>query len=331
MDDLLKIQQLQISFDTPSGRFAAVDHISFSVPKGKTVCLVGESGSGKSVTSLGILKLLQTPPAHYTAGQILFNGEDLLKKQETEMSKIRGSKISMIFQEPMTSLNPVLTIGYQIGECIRIHQKTGKSETRAQIVELLRLVGITDPDKRMEEYPHQLSGGMRQRVMIAIALACNPQLLIADEPTTALDVTIQAQILQLLKQLREKTGMTILLITHDLGVVADMADEVVVLYAGKIMEKGSLQDIFLRPKHPYTKGLMDCIPKIEGRQQRLTVIEGTVPKLGHYPPGCRFSTRCPYCQEVCREQQPPFCEEDGHSWACHLTDAQYEEGIKIEC
>lgn len=330
MDDLLEIRQLQISFDTSAGRFAAVDQISFSIPKGKTVCLVGESGSGKSVTSLGILGLLQTPPAHYTGGEILFEGTDLLKKRESEMSKIRGSKISMIFQEPMTSLNPVLTIGYQIGECVRAHRKTGKKETRARIIELLRLVGITDPDKRLEEYPHQLSGGMRQRVMIAIALACEPELLIADEPTTALDVTIQAQILQLLKQLREKTGMTILLITHDLGVVADMADEVVVLYAGKIMEKGNLQDIFLHPKHPYTKGLMDCIPKIEGRQQRLTVIDGTVPKLGHFPKGCRFSTRCPYCKDICREQQPPLREENGHIWACHLDGVQWEEGTTSE-
>jgi len=326
MNDLLRVEQLQISFDTPAGRFAAVDGVSFAVQPGKTLCIVGESGSGKSVTSLGIMGLLQSPPAHYTGGSIWFQGENLLQKKESELRRIRGSRISMIFQEPMTSLNPVLTIGYQITESLRAHQKIGRTSAREQALNLLQLVGITDPEKRLNEYPHQMSGGMRQRVMIAIALSCNPNLLIADEPTTALDVTIQAQILRLLKELRQKTGMTIILITHDLGVVAEMADEVVVMYAGKVMERGSVRDIFERPSHPYTKGLMDCIPKLDDRQQHLTTIEGTVPKIGSFSDGCRFSTRCPYCTDICHSLQPEVTERDGHFWACHLAPEQWKGG-----
>ena len=327
MDKLLQVKNLTIAFDTPAGRFAAVDDVSFAVSPGKTLCIVGESGSGKSVTSLGIMRLLQTPPGHYAGGQILFEDEDILTRSEAEMRRIRGSKISMIFQEPMSSLNPVLTIGYQIMESIRVHQHIGKESARKKAIEMLSLVGITDPEKRLKEYPHQMSGGMRQRVMIAIALSCNPQLLIADEPTTALDVTIQAQILRLLKALREKTGMAIMLITHDLGVVAEMADEVVVLYAGKVMERGTLLDIFDDPQHPYTKGLIECIPKIDERRERLITIEGTVPKLGEFPTGCRFSTRCPHCQSICRTVPPEFQGENGHLFACHFPERARKESV----
>ena len=301
--------------------------VVFTIMSPKTLCIVGESGSGKSVTSLGIMRLLQTPPGHYAGGQILFEDEDILTRSEAEMRRIRGSKISMIFQEPMSSLNPVLTIGYQIMESIRVHQHIGKESARKKAVEMLSLVGITDPEKRLKEYPHQMSGGMRQRVMIAIALSCNPQLLIADEPTTALDVTIQAQILRLLKALREKTGMAIMLITHDLGVVAEMADEVVVLYAGKVMERGTLLDIFDDPQHPYTKGLIECIPKIDERRERLITIEGTVPKLGEFPTGCRFSTRCPHCQSICRTVPPEFQGENGHLFACHFPERARKESV----
>lgn len=324
MDDLLRVEQLQISFDTPAGRFLAVDGVSFAVQPGKTLCIVGESGSGKSVTSLGIMRLLQSPPARCTGGSIWFEGENLLQKKEKELRRIRGSQISMIFQEPMTSLNPVLTIGFQITESLRAHQRMDRAAAWKQAAALLQMVGITDAEKRLKEYPHQMSGGMRQRVMIAIALACSPKLLIADEPTTALDVTIQAQILRLLKELRQKTGMAIILITHDLGVVAEMADEVVVMYAGKVMECGSVHDIFERPSHPYTKGLMDCIPKLSGQRQRLTTIEGTVPKLGGFPAGCRFSTRCPYCTDQCRSIQPEKMGKDGHFWLCHLAPEQWK-------
>lgn len=324
MDDLLRVEQLQISFDTPAGRFPAVDGVSFAVQPGKTLCIVGESGSGKSVTSLGIMRLLQSPPARCTGGSIWFEGENLLQKKEKELRRIRGSQISMIFQEPMTSLNPVLTIGFQVAESLRAHQRMDRAAAWKQAAALLQMVGITDAEKRLKEYPHQMSGGMRQRVMIAIALACSPKLLIADEPTTALDVTIQAQILRLLKELRQKTGMAIILITHDLGVVAEMADEVVVMYAGKVMECGSVHDIFEHPSHPYTKGLMDCIPKLSGQRQRLTTIEGTVPKLGGFPAGCRFSTRCPYCTDQCHSVQPEMMGKDGHFWFCHLAPEQWK-------
>lgn len=324
MDDLLRVEQLQISFDTPAGRFPAVDGVSFAVQPGKTLCIVGESGSGKSVTSLGIMRLLQSPPARCTGGSIWFEGENLLQKREKELRRIRGSQISMIFQEPMTSLNPVLTIGFQVAESLRAHQRMDRAAAWKQAAALLQMVGITDAEKRLKEYPHQMSGGMRQRVMIAIALACSPKLLIADEPTTALDVTIQAQILRLLKELRQKTGMAIILITHDLGVVAEMADEVVVMYAGKVMECGSVHDIFEHPSHPYTKGLMDCIPKLSGQRKRLTTIEGTVPKLGGFPAGCRFSTRCPYCTDQCHSIQPEMMGKDGHFWFCHLAPEQWE-------
>lgn len=324
MDDLLRVEQLQISFDTPAGRFPAVDGVSFAVQSGKTLCIVGESGSGKSVTSLGIMRLLQSPPARCTGGSIWFEGENLLQKKEKELRRIRGSQISMIFQEPMTSLNPVLTIGFQVAESLRAHQRMDRAAAWKQAAALLQMVGITDAEKRLKEYPHQMSGGMRQRVMIAIALACSPKLLIADEPTTALDVTIQAQILRLLKELRQKTGMAIILITHDLGVVAEMADEVVVMYAGKVMECGSVHDIFEHPSHPYTKGLMDCIPKLSGQRQRLTTIEGTVPKLGGFPTGCRFSTRCPYCTDQCHSVQPEMMGKDGHFWFCHLAPEQWK-------
>lgn len=319
MSNLLTVDSLQICFDTHNGRLAAVDEVSFSVDEGKTVCIVGESGSGKSVTSLGIMKLLQSPPAHYTGGSILFYGENLLEKTENEMRGIRGSQISMIFQEPITSLNPVLTVGFQIMESVQAHRKNcNQAIIKNESIKLLELVGITDPEKRFYEYPHQMSGGMCQRVMIAMALACKPRLLIADEPTTALDVTIQAQILDLMKKLKQQTGTAILFITHDLGVVAEMADEIIVMYAGNIMEKGTSHDIFLHPRHPYTRGLLNCIPKINKRENKLLTIEGTVPKLGCYPKGCHFSTRCNRCQAICAIEKPVMHNEKGHSWACHF-------------
>ncbi|MGH7811097.1 MAG: ABC transporter ATP-binding protein, partial [Candidatus Binatia bacterium] len=252
MADLIQVKNLQTSFFTPEGEVRAIDGVSFEIGEGKTLGLVGESGCGKSVTSLSIMRLIQSPPGKIVGGEILYRGKDLLKLNNEEMRKIRGNEISMIFQEPMTSLNPVFTVGNQIGEAIKLHQGLGKKETREKTIEMLRLVKIADPESRVDSYPHQLSGGMRQRVMIAMALSCNPSLLIADEPTTALDVTIQAQILELMKELQQKIGMALLLITHDLGVVAEQADEVAIMYAGKIVERSSARAIFSRPHHPYT-------------------------------------------------------------------------------
>ena len=318
MNKLLEVKGLKIGFDTTMGLLTAVDNVSFSLNEGETLCIVGESGSGKSVTSLGIMRLLQSPPAHYLGGEILYNGENLLIKTEAEMRDIRGSKISMIFQEPITSLNPVLTVGYQLMESLEAHEESDQKTLRQKSIELLKLVGITDPEKRFNEYPHQMSGGMCQRVMIAIALACNPKLLIADEPTTALDVPIQAQILDLMRDLKEKIGTAILLITHDLGVVAEMADRIIVLYGGKVMESGTLDEIFTNPRHPYTKDLIDCIPKIDRREKRLTTIEGVVPKLGAFPKGCRFSTRCKKCQAICQMFSPEIQEKNRHIFSCHF-------------
>ena len=260
MADLIQVNDLQTSFFTPEGEVRAIDGVSFAIAEGKTLGLVGESGCGKSVTSLSIMRLIPSPPGKIVGGQILYRGHDLLKLNNEAMRKIRGNEISMIFQEPMTSLNPVFTVGNQIGEAIRLHQGLGKKQTRQKTIEMLRLVKIADPESRVDAYPHQLSGGMRQRVMIAMALSCNPSLLIADEPTTALDVTIQAQILELMKELQQKIGMALLLITHDLGVVAEQADEVVIMYAGKIVERAPAQAIFARPFHPYTVGLLNSLP-----------------------------------------------------------------------
>ena len=309
-EKVLDVKGLKTVFKTEDGLITAVDDVSFSVSAGRTLGIVGESGCGKSVTSLSIMRLIPNPPGKIESGEIYYKGKNLLNLDSGEMRKIRGNEISMIFQEPMTSLNPVFTIGNQICEAIELHQKLSKSEALDKAVEMLRLVGIPSPEKRVHDYPHQLSGGMRQRVMIAMALSCNPQVLIADEPTTALDVTIQAQILDLLKELQNKVGMAILLITHDLGVVAEVCDEVIVMYAGKVVEQGSVKEIFTNPKHPYTKGLLNSIPTLSKdptgkvKKNRLETIPGIVPNLLHLPKGCRFQERCTYMQDACRTSEP---------------------------
>jgi len=320
MADLIQVQNLQTSFFTPEGEVRAVDGVSFEIGESKTLGLVGESGCGKSVTSLSIMRLIPSPPGQIVGGEIYYRGRDLLKLNKEEMRKIRGNEISMIFQEPMTSLNPVFTVGNQIGEAIRLHQGLGKKATRAKTIEMLRLVKIADPESRVDAYPHQLSGGMRQRVMIAMALSCNPSLLIADEPTTALDVTIQAQILELIKELQQRMGMALLLITHDLGVVAERADEVAIMYAGKIVERGSAEAIFARPLHPYTMGLINSLPGARGKKKkRLDAIPGVVPSPLDLPSGCRFRDRCPRAAGICAEAEPLLVEkESGHSVACYF-------------
>ncbi|HYY24372.1 MAG TPA: ABC transporter ATP-binding protein [Candidatus Udaeobacter sp.] len=322
MADLIEVKNLRTSFFTPEGEVRAVDGVSFEIGEGKTLGLVGESGCGKSVTSLSIMRLVPSPPGRIVGGEILYRGRDLLKLSNEEMRKMRGNEISMIFQEPMTSLNPVFTVGNQIGEAIRLHQGLGKKETRAKTIEMLRLVKIGDAESRVDAYPHQLSGGMRQRVMIAMALSCNPSLLIADEPTTALDVTIQAQILELMKELQQRMGMALLLITHDLGVVAERADQVAIMYAGKIVERASARAIFARPFHPYTVGLLNSLPGTGAKKKkRLDAIPGVVPSLLQLPNGCRFRDRCPKAQTVCAETEPPLVEkEPGHFVACYLPE-----------
>jgi oligopeptide/dipeptide ABC transporter ATP-binding protein len=321
MPELLRVKDLCTSFFTADGEVRAVDGVSFEIEEGKTLGLVGESGCGKSVTSLSIMRLIPSPPGRITGGEMFYDGKDLLKLNGEQMRKIRGNEISMIFQEPMTSLNPVFTIGNQIGEAIRLHQGLGKKETRDKTVEMLRLVKIADPESRVSSYPHQLSGGMRQRAMIAMALSCNPSLLIADEPTTALDVTIQAQILELMKELQEKIGMALLLITHDLGVVAEQADSVAIMYAGKIVEQASAKAIFDHPLHPYTVGLLNSLPGIGGeKKKRLDAIPGVVPSPLNLPTGCRFRDRCPKAAGICSEAEPPLVEKaQGHWAACYFA------------
>ncbi|OFZ18325.1 MAG: peptide ABC transporter ATP-binding protein [Bdellovibrionales bacterium GWB1_55_8] len=309
-EKILEIKNLRTSFFTPEGEVKAVDDVSLNVFQGKTLGIVGESGCGKSVTSLSIMRLIPNPPGRIVGGEIFYRGRDLLKLDMSEMRSIRGNEISMIFQEPMTSLNPVFTIGNQISEAIELHQDLPRKEVRNKAIEMLKLVGIPSPEKRIDDYPHQLSGGMRQRVMIAMALSCNPNVLIADEPTTALDVTIQAQILDLLRDLQQKVGMALILITHDLGVVAEMADEVAVMYAGKLVEQGDVREIFRNPKMPYTRGLLNSIPVMKKDQtgkvkkSRLEVIPGIVPNLLHLPQGCRFQERCQHVIEDCRKIEP---------------------------
>ena len=323
---LLEVKNLKTGFKTDEGSFLAVDDVSFVLEKGKTLGIVGESGSGKSVTSLSIMRLIPTPPGKIEGGEIIFHGgkdkkaRNLLNVSDEEMRKIRGNDIAMIFQEPMTSLNPVFTIGNQISEAIELHQKgLNRTQIREKTIEMLRLVGIPGPEKRVDEYPHQLSGGMRQRVMIAMALSCNPELLIADEPTTALDVTIQAQVLELIRKLQGEFNASMILITHDLGVVAETCDDVAVMYCGKIVEYGSVEDIFYRPKHQYTKGLLNSIPHFEtgNRRARLETIAGLVPSMFDLPPGCRFGDRCSKVQDDCRRGQPPLIKFGGkHEAAC---------------
>lgn len=303
MDSLLSVKDLQVQFQTKKGIHTAVDGISFSIEKGEILGIVGESGCGKSVSSMSILRLLGTN-AKISQGSIKLGDKELLSLSEDEMCKIRGNEIAMIFQDPMTALNPIMTIGDQLIEPLIIHQGYKKKDAWKEAIEVLKKVGIAAPEKRMKEYPHQLSGGMRQRVMIAMAVSCAPKLLIADEPTTALDVTIQAQILELMLELREKMGTAIMLITHDMGVVAETADKILVLYAGKVVEYGSVKDIFNDPKHPYTKGLLGSIPPLTEDVDELNTIEGTVPAPGQMPAGCRFSPRCPYAKERCAVEQP---------------------------
>ena len=321
---LLEVDGLETHFFTRDGVVRAVDGVSFSIQPGETLALVGESGCGKSVTSLSILRLIASPPGRTVAGAIRFDGRDLLGLSERAMRKVRGNEISMIFQEPMTSLNPVLTIGRQIAEALVVHRGLDRAQASSRAVEMLRLVNIPEPARRAAEYPHQLSGGMRQRVMIAMALACDPKLLIADEPTTALDVTIQAQILDLMRALKERTGAAILLITHDLGVVAEMAQRVVVMYAGRKVEEAPVGELFANPRHPYTRGLLNSMPRLgaaKAGRSRLQEIPGVVPSLREPIPGCPFATRCAHAVERCRVEAPPLEDRaEGHSVACWEAD-----------
>ncbi|MCA9648252.1 MAG: ABC transporter ATP-binding protein [Polyangiaceae bacterium] len=324
-EKLLEVSHLETSFSTETGKLIAVDDVSFDIRSGEVVGLVGESGCGKTVTSKSILRLIPSPPGKISGGQILFGGRDLVKLSEREMRKVRGNDIAMIFQEPMTALNPVIRVGDQVAEALILHQpQLSKQERRARVLELLKQVGIPSPDTRIDEYPHQLSGGMRQRVMIAMALACNPKLLIADEPTTALDVTIQAQVLRLMLDLRERLGTAILLITHDLGVIAEVCDRVVVMYAGRVVEQASVDDLFHKPRHPYTAALLRSIPKRGARTtRRLETIPGLVPDLRKLPGGCRFRDRCAHHlslseteQARCRDAEPDLEEAAGTSVRC---------------
>ena len=318
---LLEVQDLRTYFHTRAGVAKAVDGVSFKLGAAETLGLVGESGCGKSVTALSIMRLVSDPPGKIEGGRIRFNGRDLLALSDEEMCEVRGNDVAMIFQEPMTSLNPVLTCGWQIAEVVELHQDVSRSEAHNRAVEMLRLVGIPAPEQRAIEYPHQLSGGMRQRVMIAMGLSCNPQMLIADEPTTALDVTVQAQIMELLGRLQDELGMAILLITHDLGVVAETTDRAAVMYAGGIVESTATELLFADPLHPYTKGLIRSIPDLETDQKRLDIIPGTVPDVRRLPVGCRFQSRCPLVDEHCREAAPPLVEiTEDHLIACWKAD-----------
>jgi len=350
-DPLLQVENLDIAFHTPRGQIKPVSDSSFSIYPGQTLAIVGESGSGKSVTALSILRLLPPTLAKYT-GHIRYVGQDLLQVSEKQMRSVRGGKIAMIFQEPMTSLNPVYTIGNQIVEAVALHQKLSGSAATLAAEQALRDVGIADPARRLAEYPHQLSGGMRQRVMIAMALACRPELLIADEPTTALDVTIQAQILELLRKLQKDRGMAILLITHDLGVVAENADVVAVMYASRIVEYARVEDLFDRPQHPYTAALFRSIPKLGGKLDRLETISGTVPNPAQFPTGCKFHTRCPLTRKLvneghdsvavtnagetfrvvqrCVTDEPALLEVQPSHWArCHFADKTIDNGLTV--
>ncbi|MDD9952285.1 MAG: ABC transporter ATP-binding protein [Zetaproteobacteria bacterium] len=313
---VLEVKNLVTSFRVGASWLRAVENVSFSIAEGEILGLVGESGSGKSVMSLSVMRLIRTPPGRIEQGEILFKGTNLLTLPESELRRIRGNRISMIFQEPMSSLNPVFSIGSQIAEVFRIHKGLSRKEARNQAIEMLQLVQIPAAEKRVDDYPHQLSGGMRQRVMIAMALACRPELLIADEPTTALDVTIQAQILRLILELREKFGMAVLLITHDMGVVAELCDRVEVMYGGHIAERGSVQDIFDRASHPYTRGLLESIPRLQHKCEELPSIPGFVPSLDKMPVGCRFRNRCGLAQEKCAQLPPPIALGLGHEANC---------------
>jgi peptide/nickel transport system ATP-binding protein len=321
-DVALEVEGLTTWFYTRRGIVKAVDNVSFHVRKGETLAIVGESGCGKSITALSVIRLIPTPPGRIVSGSVKLNGVDLIQLDEAEMRDVRGNQISMIFQEPMTSLNPVMTVGRQVSEALRLHQNLSKADAMARAIEMLHKVKIPEAEQRAKEYPHQLSGGMRQRVMIAMALACNPEVLIADEPTTALDVTIQAQILQLIVELQRDLGAAVMLITHDLGVVAETAQRVVVMYAGRKVEEADVADLFKQPLHPYTRGLMGSIPRLglmRGEEtrtgERLQEIVGTVPPLNDLPPGCHFAPRCPLADERCRAEYPPYVEHVPSHWA----------------
>ncbi|MSO99774.1 MAG: ABC transporter ATP-binding protein [Acetobacteraceae bacterium] len=327
-EPILRVRDLKTYFDTDRGLFRAVDGISFDVGASRTVGLVGESGCGKSVTSLSVMGLIPMPPGRIEGGEILFEGRDVLRLPADERRRLRGGKMSMIFQEPMTSLNPVRTVGHQIVECIQAHSPISTRAARARAIEALDLVRIPAAASRIDDYPHHMSGGMRQRVMIAMALSCEPSLLIADEPTTALDVTIQAQILDLLRDLQSRLGMAILIITHDLGVIAEIAEDVVVMYAGKIVETAPVRDLFGDPQHPYTIGLLGSIPRLDADRTRLSTIEGTVPSPQNQPKGCRFSPRCPFADRRCREEPPPLLEiGPGHLAACWKAPIEMSVGV----
>ncbi|MFC7321215.1 ABC transporter ATP-binding protein [Halobacillus campisalis] len=334
MDNLLEVKNMHVSFDTYGGEVQAVRGVNFSVKKGETLAIVGESGSGKSVTTKALMKLIPMPPGRIKEGEILFEGRDLAKLSEKEMQKIRGKDISMIFQDPMTSLNPTMKVGNQIMEGLIKHQKMNKAQAKKRVMELLELVGIPDAESRIKQYPHQFSGGMRQRVVVAIALACNPKLLIADEPTTALDVTIQAQIIELMKDIQKKTDSATIFITHDLGVVANVADRVAVMYAGKIVEIGTVDDIFYNPKHPYTWGLLGSMPSLDSEDAELYAIPGSPPDLLNPPKGDAFAPRNEFAMQIDKEQDPPlFKVSDTHyaaTWLLHehAPDIDPPEAIK---
>lgn len=324
MPHLLEVNDLRTHFPTRAGLVRAVDGVSFYLDRGELLGLVGESGCGKSMTALSVMRLI-APPGKIVSGEILFDGKDLMRLSDAEMRQMRGDDIAMIFQDPMTSLNPVYTVGEQIAEALRLHRKLSRKDARQATIEAMREVAIPDPARRVDDYPHQLSGGMRQRVMIAMALACNPKLLIADEPTTALDVTIQAQILELLNELRKQRDLAVLLITHDLGVVAEVADRVAVMYTGRIVEESPVEELFARPKHPYTEGLLRSVPKLTGedviKKERLETIEGVVPSPTDLPPGCHFAPRCPHRMPRCTEEEIPLYQlEGGVQVRCVLYD-----------
>ena len=325
-ETILEIKDLCVEFQTVEGTVHAVDHLNYTLHKGEKLGIVGESGSGKSVSSLGMMQLIPNPPGRITGGEILYHGKDLVKASEKEMQKIRGNEISMIFQEPMTSLNPIIKCGKQIAESLRLHRGMKKKEAMEEAVRMMRAVGIANPEVRAHEYPHQMSGGMRQRVMIAMALACQPQILIADEPTTALDVTIQAQILDLIRELNESMGTSVVFITHDLGVVSELCDTVIVMYTGHIVEQAPVKELFESPKHPYTKGLLNAIPKITREWNPLETIEGMVPNPTERIEGCSFSPRCPYATDQCRKAEPPMAElSDGRLVRCWQYAKENEE------
>jgi oligopeptide transport system ATP-binding protein len=327
-DVLLDVRGLRTYFNVMDGVVKAVDGVDFSIKRGETLGLVGESGCGKSVTALSILQLIDMPPGQIAGGQIFFDGRDLLAMPMEDVRKVRGADIAMIFQEPMTSLNPVFTIGDQISEAVMLHQHVGKKEALKRSIEALQSVGIPAPERRVKQYPHEMSGGIRQRVMIAMALSCNPKLLIADEPTTALDVTIQAQILELIKEIQARTGAALLLITHDLAVVAETVQNVAVMYAGRIVEAGPVSDVLLSPTHPYTQGLLNSIPALHKRGRELDVIKGVVPNPFRMPPGCKFEPRCPYAWERCRASEPDLFKAPGSASLSRCFLQSQEEGEK---